>query len=197
VWLANLAALELHAPLARAPEMGRPTSVVFDLDPGAPATILECAQIALWLHGTFDRLGLASFVKTSGSKGLQVYLPLNGEAGYDETKSFARAVAMLVERAQPQLAVSRMTKALRAGRVLIDWSQNDERKTTISVYSLRARADPTVSTPLEWDEVREAFASRAPDALVFDSAAVLQRVRERGDLFAPLLSLVQTLPPLR
>jgi bifunctional non-homologous end joining protein LigD len=197
VWLANLAALELHAPLARAPEMGRPTSVVFDLDPGAPATILECAQVALWLHGTFDRLGLASFVKTSGSKGLQVYLPLNGEAGYDDTKSFARAVAMLVESAQPQLAVSRMTKALRAGRVLIDWSQNDERKTTISVYSLRARADPTVSTPLEWDEVRDALASRTPDALVFDSAAVLQRVHERGDLFAPLLSLVQTLPPLR
>jgi bifunctional non-homologous end joining protein LigD len=131
VWLANLAALELHVPLACVPALGRPTAVVFDLDPGPPAGILECCQVALWLQGTFERLGLESFVKTSGSKGLQVYLPLGGEAGFDQTKTFAREVALLVERAEPSLAVSRMTKTLRAGKVLIDWSQNDQHKTTV------------------------------------------------------------------
>jgi bifunctional non-homologous end joining protein LigD len=144
----------------------------------------------------FERLGLESFAKTSGSKGIQVYLPLNREVGYEQTKSFARSVAMLVEQAQPALAISRMTKALRAGRVLIDWSQNDEHKTTVCVYSLRAREHPTVSTPLEWDELRAALEARDADALAFDAAAVLRRVRERGDLFAPVLSTVQALPAL-
>jgi bifunctional non-homologous end joining protein LigD len=194
VWLANLAALELHAPLARAPALGRPTAVVFDLDPGPPATIVECCQVALWLHGMFERLGLASFAKTSGSKGLQVYVPLNSDVTYAQTKSFAREVAILVEQAEPALAVSRMTKALRAGKVLIDWSQNDEHKTTVCVYSLRAREHPTVSTPLEWDELRATLKSADPGGLSFDAAAVLGRVSEHGDLFAPVLSLVQALP---
>ncbi len=196
VWLANLAALELHVPLARAPALGRPTSVVFDLDPGPPAGVVECARVALWLHGAFERLGLASFVKTSGSKGLQVYLPLGGEASYEETKTFAREVAMLVERAEPEVAVSRMTKSLRTGKVLIDWSQNDEHKTTVCAYSLRARERPTVSTPLEWDELRAALEDPKGSPLSFDAAAVLERVRDRGDLFAPLLSLTQALPAI-
>jgi bifunctional non-homologous end joining protein LigD len=194
VWLANLAALELHTPMARTPALERPTAVVFDLDPGPPATILECCRIALWLEGMFERLGLRSFAKTSGSKGLQVYLPLNGDADYERTKSFAHSVAQLVEQAEPALAVSRMTKTLRPGKVLIDWSQNDQHKTTVSVYSLRARERPTVSTPLEWDEVRAALAAGDAQALSFEADAVLERVRERGDLFAPVLSLVQVLP---
>ena len=196
IWLANLAALELHAPLARTPALDRPTAVVFDLDPGPPATVLECARIALWLQGTFERLGLRSFAKTSGSKGLQLYLPLNSDVGFEQTKSFAHNVALTLERAEPALAVSRMTKSLRAGKVLIDWSQNDVRKTTISVYSLRAREHPSVSTPLDWDELRAALDAGDADALSFDADAVLARVRERGDLFAPVLSLVQSLPAL-
>jgi bifunctional non-homologous end joining protein LigD len=196
VWLANLAALELHVPLARAPDLARPTAVVFDLDPGPPAGIVECCHVALWLHGTFERLGLASFVKTSGSKGLQVYLPLGGAATFEQTKSFARQLAILVEQAEPALALSRMTKALRAGKVLIDWSQNDEHKTTVCAYSLRAREHPTVSTPLHWDEVRATLANPHASALSFDAATVLARVCEHGDLFAPLLSLVQALPAI-
>jgi bifunctional non-homologous end joining protein LigD len=196
VWLANLAALELHVPLARVPALDRPTSVVFDLDPGPPAGVLECCRVALWLHGAFERLGLQSFVKTSGSKGLQVYLPLGGEASFAQTKLFAREVAMLVERAEPDVAVSRMTKSLRAGKVLIDWSQNDEHKTTVCAYSLRARERPTVSTPLEWDELRSTLRDPSGSELSFDAAAVLERVSDRGDLFAPVLSLAQALPAI-
>jgi bifunctional non-homologous end joining protein LigD len=196
VWLANLAALALHVPLARAPALDRPNSVVFDLDPGPPAGVLECCRVALWLQGAFERLGLQSFVKTSGSKGLQVYLPLGGEASFARTKSFAREVAMLVERAEPELALSRMTKSLRAGKVLIDWSQNDEHKTTVCAYSLRAREHPTVSTPLEWDELRATLREPKGPLLSFDAAAVLERVSERGDLFAPVLSLTQALPAI-
>ena len=196
VWLANLAALELHVPLHRAPALGRPDAVVFDLDPGEPATIIECCRVALWLEGAFERLGLTSFPKTSGSKGLQVYVPLGGEVTYEQTKAFARAVAELVERAEPALALSRMTRSLRAGRVLIDWSQNDPHKTTICAYSLRARERPTVSTPLEWDEVRAALRGGDPDALAFDWDAVLVRVAARGDLFGGVLSVAQALPAL-
>jgi bifunctional non-homologous end joining protein LigD len=196
VWLANLAALELHVPLARAPALHAPTAVVFDLDPGPPAGVLECARVALWLQGMFERLGLASFVKTSGSKGLQVYLPLGAPASYEQTKPFAHEVAMAVERAQPQLALSRMTKSLRAGKVLIDWSQNDEHKTTVCVYSLRARERPTASTPLDWSELRAALRKGDARTLTFEAAAVRRRVVERGDLFAPVLSLVQRLPSL-
>lgn len=194
VWLANLAALELHTPLGQMPTLDRPTAIVFDLDPGPPATILECCRVALWLEGTFTQLGLRSFAKTSGSKGLQVYVPLGGEASYAQTKRFAHELARLVERTEPQLVVSRMTRTLRAGKVLIDWSQNDPHKTTICVYSLRAAPQPTVSTPVTWEEVSTALASGDADSLSFTSAEVLQRLALCGDLFAPLLSLAQTLP---
>jgi bifunctional non-homologous end joining protein LigD len=198
VWLANLADLELHTPMARAEAPERPTMLVFDLDPGEPATIVECCRVALWLEGMFGRLGLRSFAKTSGSKGLQVYVPLNAEeATYDGprgTKTFARSVAELLEQAEPYLVVSRMTKALRRGKVLVDWSQNDDAKTTVTVYSLRARARPTVSTPVTWDEVRACAEAGDPERLVFEAGEVLERVARDGDLFAPVLSLRQELP---
>jgi len=195
VWLANLAAIELHTPLARAEEIERPTALVFDLDPGAPASIVECCHVAIVLHGMFEGLGLKSFAKTSGSKGLQVYIPLNRpDVTFAQTKPFAKAVAELLEEAEGDLVVSRMTKARRKGKVLIDWSQNDRNKTTVSVYSLRATPRPTVSTPVAWEEVRAALESGDPTQLSFEASTVLERVAERGDLFAPVLSLVQELP---
>jgi bifunctional non-homologous end joining protein LigD len=195
VWLANLAAIELHVPLARADAIERPTALVFDLDPGAPATIVECCEVALQLQGMFEQLGLESYAKTSGSKGLQVYVPLNSaKVTYERTKPFAKAVAELLESAEPELVVSRMTKARRTGKVLIDWSQNDAKKTTVCAYSLRATERPTASTPFEWDEVRAGRDSGDPASLAFEAAQVLERVAERGDLFAPVLSLVQELP---
>ncbi|HET9162820.1 MAG TPA: DNA ligase D [Solirubrobacterales bacterium] len=194
VWAANLADVELHTSLSVAAEMERPTAVVFDLDPGAPADVLDCAQVAIWIGGMFEQLGLNAYPKTSGSKGIQVYIPLNTEATYAQTKPFAKAVAETLEAKFPERVVSRMAKSRRGGRVLIDWSQNDPHKTTVSVYSLRAGKRPTVSTPLEWDELREALDESTPGLLVFDHEAVLQRVGERGDLFAPLLSERQQLP---
>jgi bifunctional non-homologous end joining protein LigD len=195
VWLANLAALELHVPLARADRIERPTAVVFDLDPGAPAGIVECCRVAALLRGVLDGIGLQSFAKTSGSKGLQVYIPLNHpQASYERTKPFAKTVAELLEQAEPELVVSRMTRARRTGRVLIDWSQNDAKKTTVCVYSLRAGERPTVSTPLEWDEVEAARDAGDPAGLAFDTHETLARVADKGDLFAPVLSLVQELP---
>jgi bifunctional non-homologous end joining protein LigD len=196
VWLANLAALELHVPLGRAPQLDRPTAVVFDLDPGAPATIIECCRVALWLEGTFNQLGLESFVKTSGSKGLQVYVPVGGEVSYAQTKRFARQLAQLVEQAEPDVVVSRMTRALRPGKVLIDWSQNDPHKTTVCVYSLRAGRQPTCSTPLHWDEVRATLVSGDAESLSLRTADVLDRLTQEGDLFAPMLSLPQLLPTI-
>jgi bifunctional non-homologous end joining protein LigD len=194
VWLANLAALELHVPLATAGNPDRPTAVVFDLDPGPPASIVECCAVALLLQGTFSKLGLESFAKTSGSKGLQVYLPLGASASYAQTKAFAANLAQLLERTQPELVVARQARALRPGKVLIDWSQNDPHKTTIGVYSLRAMPRPTVSTPVSWEEVRATLESGEPSTLVFEHSAVLERVARDGDLFAPLLSLTQRLP---
>jgi bifunctional non-homologous end joining protein LigD len=194
VWLANLADLELHTSLARAEDVRRPTALAFDLDPGEPATIVECCRVGLLLEGMFRGLGLQSFPKTSGSKGLQVYVPLNGATSYDVTKGFAKAVAELLEREEPKLVVSRQTKTLRRGKILVDWSQNDEHKTTVNVYSLRARERPTVSTPLTWDEVRDGARHGDPERLVFDADAVRARVAEHGDLFAPVVSLVQQLP---
>jgi bifunctional non-homologous end joining protein LigD len=197
VWLANLAALELHTPLARAGAIDRPTTLVFDLDPGEPATIVECCEVGLALRGLFETLGLQCFAKTSGKKGLQLYLPLNSrDATFDDSKAFAKAIAELLERADPALVVSRMTKARRTGKVLIDWSQNDRRKTTICAYSLRACERPTVSTPVTWDELQATLDSGDPAALAFEAGPVLERVAERGDLFAPVLSLVQELPAL-
>jgi bifunctional non-homologous end joining protein LigD len=191
VWLANLADLELHTSLALAREPERPTLVAFDLDPGPPATIVECARVALLLEGMFQGLGLHSFPKTSGSKGMQVYLPINGEATFAQTKAFSKAVAELLAREEPGLVVARQTKSARAGKVLVDWGQNDVNKTTVNVYSLRAMARPTVSTPVSWDEVR---AAKAPEDLTFEAADVLRRIDEHGDLFAPVLTLVQSLP---
>jgi bifunctional non-homologous end joining protein LigD len=197
VWLANLAALELHTPMARAEAIERPTALVFDLDPGEPATIVECCAVALALHGAFENLGLESFAKTSGSKGLQLYVPLNTRGiTYEDTKPFAKTVAETLEQAEPGLVVSRMTKARRTGKVLIDWSQNDRRKTTVCVYSLRAGERPTVSTPVEWREVRATLDSGDPASLSFAAPDVLERVAERGDLFASVLSLAQELPAL-
>ena len=197
VWLANLAALELHTPLSRAQALERPTTLVFDLDPGAPATIIECCRVALTLQGMFENLGLQSFAKTSGQKGLQLYVPLNSASvSFEQTKSFAKAVAELLQGAEPELVVSRMTKTLRRGKVLVDWSQNDHRKTTVCAYSLRAAARPTVSTPVTWREVSAALDARDRSALIFEAREVLARVAEQGDLFAPVLSLVQTLPAL-
>jgi bifunctional non-homologous end joining protein LigD len=197
VWLANLAAIELHTPLARAEQVDRPTVLVFDLDPGAPAEVLACCRVALLLRGMFENLGLASFVKTSGSKGLQVYLPLNDPGvSFAQTKPFARAVAELLASEAPDMVVATMTKARRTGKVLIDWSQNDARKTTVCAYSLRATPRPTVSTPLAWEEVERALDREDGSLLSFEHDAVLARIADRGDLFAPVLSRVQQLPGL-
>jgi bifunctional non-homologous end joining protein LigD len=196
-WLGNQAAIELHAPLHRATDLDHPTAVVFDLDPGPPAGLDQCAEVALVLHGLFERLGLVSLVKTSGGKGLQVYVPLGeGVASYARAKPFAHRVATLLEQRMPELVVSRMAKRLRAGKVLVDWSQNDPHKTTVSVYSVRAQPTPTVSTPLTWEELRAAHDAGEAATLVFDPAAVLARVAEHGDPFAPALSVRQALPAL-
>jgi bifunctional non-homologous end joining protein LigD len=196
-WVANLAAIELHPSLSLAHDMEHPTSVVFDLDPGPPAGLEECAEVALLLEGLFEHLGLRSVVKTSGSKGLQVYVPLGERvATYDQTKPFARRIAELLEQRLPDLVVSRMTKQLRRGKVLVDWSQNDRHKTTVGVYSVRARERPTVSTPLSWDELRDAHAAGETDRLAFEASDVLARVAELGDLFAPMLGAGQELPEL-
>ena len=195
VWVANLADLELHTSLARAEAIDRPTLLAFDLDPGAPADLVQCCEVALLLRDFFDRLGLRAFPKTSGSKGLQVYVPLNVPGvGYEHTKTFARALAEDLERRQPDLVVSNMKKSLRDGRVLVDWSQNDAHKTTVCAYSLRARERPTVSTPVEWSEVGRCAEARRASLLVFDSEQALRRVELRGDLFAPVLALRQKLP---
>jgi bifunctional non-homologous end joining protein LigD len=196
VWAANLADLELHTSLSLAEEITSPTMMVFDLDPGPPAAILDCCRVALWLRDVLETLGLESFPKTSGSKGLQLYIPLNTEVTYDDTKPLSKALAQHVEREHGDLVVSSQKKELRKGKVLIDWSQNDEHKTTVCVYSLRAREHPTVSTPLEWEEVESALEADDPDALVFDSAAVLERVEDKGDLFSPVVELKQQLPDL-
>ncbi|MDP2711751.1 MAG: DNA ligase D [Solirubrobacteraceae bacterium] len=195
VWLANLAALELHASLHRAERQTTPTTIVFDLDPGPPATVVECCRVALWLQGMFENLGLQAFPKTSGSKGLQVYVPLNApDVTYEQTKGFARAVAELLASSEPDLVVARMSRDARAGRVFIDYSQNDEHKTTVCVYSLRARERPTASTPVSWDEVRDCLDGGDPQRLAFDARQVVERVGEQGDLHAPVLSLVQRIP---
>jgi len=194
VWTANLADIELHTSLSRAADVGRPTIMVFDLDPGAPAALLECCEVGLVLRGLFAGVGLQSFAKTSGSKGLQVYVPLNSDVTYSHTKSFARQVAEMLESQMPDLVVSRMTKSARAGRVLVDWSQNDEHKTTVCVYSVRAMERPQVSTPVSWEEVERARAAGDAEGLVFDTEGVLERLARDGDLFAPVLSLVQELP---
>ena len=197
VWAANLADLELHTFLHKAPAISRPTAIAFDLDPGSPADIVQCCQVGLWVKTLFDGLGLKSFPKTSGSKGLQVYVPLNTPVTYEQTKPFAHAVAQVLESQFPDLVVSKMLKSFRVGKVLVDWSQNDEHKTTVNVYSLRAKERPTVSTPVTWEEVETTLKKKKPELLTFDSEAVLKRVEQLGDLFAPVLQLKQKLPPIK
>lgn len=195
VWAANLADIELHTFLHRAPAISRPTAMAFDLDPGAPADILDCCKVGLRIRDLLASFGLESFPKTSGSKGLQVYLPINGPITYERTKAFARAVAELLESQAPAQVVSRMQKNLRKGKVFVDWSQNDQKKTTVNVYSLRAKERPTVSTPVTWHEVENSV--RRKKGLSFETSEVLDRVARLGDLFEPVLSLKQKLPPLK
>ncbi|MFA9446880.1 DNA polymerase domain-containing protein [Egicoccus sp. AB-alg6-2] len=197
VWVANLAALELHVTMGRAPEPGNPRAVVFDLDPGLPADVVTCARVALHLREVFDRLGLLAVPKTSGGKGLQLYVPINQDAvTYDDTSDFSREVAQLLERVHPELVVSTQTKTERVGKVLIDWYQNTLTKTTVCVYSPRARERPTVSTPLTWDEVSDGADQGDPAKLRFVMDEVVERVQRHGDLFAPVAELQQELPQL-
>jgi bifunctional non-homologous end joining protein LigD len=196
-WLAQLAALELHPSLALAKNPDRPTVVAFDLDPGPPADAIDCCRVALRLRDMFGGLGLECFPKTSGSKGIQVYLPLNApRVTFDQTKQFAHTVAQVLERDEPKKVISRMKKELRKGKVFVDWSQNDRAKTTVAVYSLRAREQPTASTPLRWEEVESAANKGDAEKLRFTSDEVLRRISKHGDLFAPVLELKQKLPKL-
>jgi bifunctional non-homologous end joining protein LigD len=192
VWAGNLAALELHTPMSRADDIDNPTMVVFDLDPGAPAGMTKCAQIAVMIHEVLSPLDLEILPKTSGSKGMQLYLPLNTTHTQDQARSFALALAGLMEKHHGDLVVTDQKKELRKGKVLIDWSQNAYFKTTICAYSLRARPHPTVSTPVTWDEVD---AAASGEALSFEAHEVLERVEQMGDLFADAATLEQVLPP--
>ncbi|PYK75916.1 MAG: ATP-dependent DNA ligase [Verrucomicrobia bacterium] len=194
VWAANLADLELHTSLAKKKDVARPTMMVFDLDPGAPADIVQCCQVGLWLRDLLSKMKLKSFAKTSGSKGLQVYAPLNTPVGFDQTKDLSRALAQHLEGEHPNLVTSNMSKVVRKGKVFVDWSQNDEHKTTICVYSLRAKEEPTVSTPVSWDEVENCLKKKKADLLKFRSDKTLARVEKMGDIFEPVEELKQKLP---
>jgi bifunctional non-homologous end joining protein LigD len=194
VWAANLADLELHTSLARKQNVARPTMMVFDLDPGPPANIVQCSEVGVWLRDLLAEMELDSFPKTSGSKGLQVYVPLNTPVTFDQTKELAHEIARHLERKHPKLVLSEMSRALRKGKVFVDWSQNDEHKTTINVYSLRAKEQPTVSTPVTWKEVEACLKKGNPQLLTFTSDHVLRRVDKFGDLFEPINSLKQRLP---
>jgi bifunctional non-homologous end joining protein LigD len=196
IWIANLAGIELHPSLSYERDIMCPRQLVFDLDPGPPANIVQCCQVAMWLRTIFEHFQLESFPKTSGSKGLQIYVPLNTKTSYEETKPFAHAMARLLENEHRDMVVSDMKKAIRTNKVFVDWSQNDEHKTTISVYSLRARERPTVSTPVTWEEVEKALKKKDAGVLVFESNQVLERIEKMGDLFAPVIQLKQKLPKL-
>ena len=197
VWLANLAALELHPSLALAKDVTCPTMMVFDLDPGPPANIVQCCQVGMWLREIFEHFGLQSFPKTSGSKGLQIYVPLNTPTSYDATKPFAHALAQLLEQDHPKEVVSDMKRSIRTGKVFVDWSQNDEHKTTVAIYSLRARERPTVSTPVSWEEVERALKKKDANLLVFEAPKTVARFEKMKDLFEPVLTLKQKLPTLK
>lgn len=194
VWAANLADIELHTSLSRKKGVTKPTMMVFDLDPGAPADIVQCCQVGLWLREILETMKLRSFAKTSGSKGLQLYVPLNTSVTYDQTKALSHALAEFLEREHPKLVVSKMAKALRTGKIFVDWSQNDEHKTTICVYSLRAKDEPTASTPVTWEEVEETVKKKKANPLVFHCEQTLKRVEKMGDLFAEVATLKQKLP---
>ena len=194
VWAANLADLELHTSLSRKDKIERPTMTVFDLDPGPPADIVQCCQVGIWLRDLLARMKLKSFAKTSGSKGLQVYVPLNTPVTYDDTKGLSRSLAQHLESEHPDLVTSNMSKAVRKGKVFVDWSQNDEHKTTICVYSLRAKEEPTVSTPVTWNEVENCLKKKNAELLKFRSDQVLARMEKLGDLFEPVENLKQKPP---
>jgi bifunctional non-homologous end joining protein LigD len=191
LWAVNIGSLELHTSLHLRGDLHRPTTLAFDLDPGLDVDVLRCGEVALLLRDLLAAIGLASHVKTSGSKGLQVYAPLNTAVGYAETKPLARAIAETLEAHAPERIVSRMTKPLRAGKVLIDWSQNTEHKSMVCAYSVRARERPTVSTPVIWDEVEAAIAADDPARLAFEMDDVLARIERDGDLFAEVLTVQQ------
>jgi bifunctional non-homologous end joining protein LigD len=193
LWAVNIGSIELHTSLHLRHELQRPTVLAFDLDPGAGVGLVQCCEVALRLRELLAGVGLRSLPKTSGSKGLQVYVPLNSDASYATTKPATRAVAELLEAQTPDAVVSRMAKALRAGKVLVDWSQNTEHKSMVCVYSVRAKQRPTVSTPLAWEEVERAVDSGDSASLVFEMGDVLERVAERGDLFEPALEACQEL----
>jgi len=194
VWAANLADLELHTSLSRKNRIERPTTMVFDLDPGPPADIVQCCQVGLWLRDLLGQMKLKSFAKTSGSKGLQVYVPLNTAVTYEETKKLSHALAQYLEHEHADRVTSNMSKAVRKGKVFVDWSQNDEHKTTICVYSLRAKEEPTVSTPITWNEVENCLKKKNAQLLKFRSDQVLARVEKLGDLFEPVENLKQKPP---
>jgi bifunctional non-homologous end joining protein LigD len=197
VWVANLAALELHCYQATVDDLTRPTAIVIDLDPGEPATIVDCARVALDLRATLAQLDLEAVVKTSGSKGLHLSIPLNTPGVTDETtKSFALALGQLLESRDPKRVTTVMAREHRRGRVFVDWSQNDRAKTTVAPYSLRIRARPLVSTPVAWAEVEAVHDSGDGSHLTFDAAAVPARVDAFGDVYAPNLTLEQELPSL-
>ena len=196
VWVANLASLELHTLLFRGENLYRPTWMVFDFDPGPPAGVLECIPIAIRVRDTLQKLGLTSFIKTSGGKGLHMVVPLNTVVTFEQTKGFSNAIARMMERDDPEHVTSNMKKDLRKGKIFIDWSQNDEHKTTVAVYSLRARNEPTVSTPVEWAELTTALKKKDPDRLKFLAPDVIKRVDKIGDLFEPVLKLKQKLPAM-
>ncbi|HWR13306.1 MAG TPA: non-homologous end-joining DNA ligase [Terriglobales bacterium] len=196
VWTANLASIELHTSLSLGKKIEQPTYIVFDLDPGPPADILKCCRVGLWVRDIFDKLGMKSFSKTSGSKGLQIYVPLNTAVTYDQTKPFAKTIARILETVHPDDVVSDMKKSLRVNKVLVDWSQNDQYKTTVNVYSMRAKDRPTVSTPIEWKEVELCLKKQDPELLVFETQDTLARVEKMGDIWEPLLKTKQKLPKL-
>jgi bifunctional non-homologous end joining protein LigD len=186
LWAVNLGSIELHTSLHLRSDLHRPTAIAFDLDPGEGVGVLHCGEVALRLRALFEEMQREAFVKTSGSKGLQVYVPAREPLTYAESKPMARAVAELLERERPDAVVSRMARSLRAGKVLVDWSQNTEHKSMVCAYSVRAKERPTVSTPLRWSELEEAIDAGDPDMLVFEMGDVLERVAELGDLFEAL-----------
>ncbi len=193
LWAVNIGSIELHTSLHTREDLHRPTTLAFDLDPGEGVDVLGCGEVALRLRDALAAIDSRAWVKTSGSKGLQVYAPLHSGSTYAQTKPLAKAIAESLEERWPDRVVSRMAKALRRGKVLIDWSQNTEHKSMVCAYSVRAKARPTVSTPVRWEEVRAAVAAADPALLVFEIGDVLGRVERHGDLFADVLTTRQVL----
>jgi bifunctional non-homologous end joining protein LigD len=195
LWSVNRGNLEMHPLLSIAPDFDTPTAVVFDLDPGDGAGMLDAAAIALILRDMLRGVGLESLIKSTGSKGVQVYVPLNTPTTFSETKSFAREVANVMAARLGDRVVANYQKRLRSGKVLIDWAQNDRHKSTVAAYSLRAKLErPTVAMPLAWSDVERAVRARCADELLISPVEALERVAVEGDIFAPLLSLEQRLP---